>query len=194
MSKELIERLREAAMLYTDKAAMDLNAAASVIEIMVADRDALAAELRAVRGDQTPTTEDINLQEWKGMDGACAWHLIDRYAEDWSHVERLMNAWLEANREDLAAELKALMEQQPVAWYLDIEGWGREYNGLPHMSNGGIGTRLYAHPVPTRELTGAVDALAQHIRQIDGNHSMGAGALAEGIAEWADRYLKGEGE
>ena len=53
---------------------------------------------------------------------------------------------------------------------------------------------LYAHPVPTRELTGAVDALAQHIRQIDGNNSMGAGALAESIAEWADRYLKGEGE
>ena len=45
-----------------------------------------------------------------------------------------------------------------------------------------------------RELTDAVDDLAQHIRQIDGNHSMGAGELAESIAEWADRYLKGEEE
>ena len=79
------------------------------------ERDALAAELKAVRGDQVPTVEDINLQEWKGMDGACAWHLIDRYAEDWHHVARLMNAWLEANREELIAELKALREQDPVS-------------------------------------------------------------------------------
>jgi hypothetical protein len=89
---------------------------------IVAERDALAAELKAVRGNQTPTVEDINLQEWKGMDGACAWHLIDRYAEDWHHTARLMNAWLEANREELIAELKALREQEPVAGQCRFDG------------------------------------------------------------------------
>lgn len=38
----------------------------------------------------------------------------------------------------------------------------------------------------------AVDELAQFIRQIDGNHTMGAGALAERIVEWQasrERYV-----
>ena len=86
------------------------------LERVVSERDALAAELKGVRvTQQAPTTEDINLQEWKGMDGACAWHLIDRHADDWNHVARLMNAWLEANREDLVSELKSLREQEPPA-------------------------------------------------------------------------------
>lgn len=167
---------------------------------VVAERDALAAKLKAVRGDQSPTVEDINLQEWKGMDGACAWHLIDRHADDWNHIARLMNAWLEANREELAAELKALREQEPVSHEFQAQdGSWRGFINESHYKNtvedGSWPIRaLYAHPVPARELTDAVDKRAQHIRQIDGNHTMGAGALAESIAEWADRHLKGDGE
>lgn len=172
-----------------------------------ADRDALAAELKGVRvTQQSPTTDDINLQNWKGMDGACAWHLIDRHADDWNHVARLMNAWLEANREDLVGELKALREQAPVAWNVVSEGRKHGLHRLEKDARSHV-KRLQCHPFsaiaiaptamplyahPARELTDAVDDLAQHIRQIDGNHSMGAGALAESIAEWADRYLKGE--
>lgn len=202
MSKELIERLREAALLLTDKAAMDLNAAASVIEIMVADRDALAAELKAVRGDQAPTVEDINLQEWKGMDGGCAWHLIDRYAEDWHHTERLMNAWLEANREELIAELKALREQEPSCWTTyppsgryskckaEVDLWER---------NNWTIVPLYAHPVPARELTDADIALciasadksfAQE--RISGKPVLGV--WSKHLARAIERHLKGEGE
>ena len=121
-----------------------------------------------------------------------------------------------AERDALAAELKALREQVPFdaseARFRDAFDAAIRRGDWPSARNG-YGYRspmtqmawqasfctvnrlgLYAHPVPTRELTGAVDALAQHIRQIDGNNSMGAGALAESIAEWADRYLKGEGE
>ena len=36
-------------------------------------------------------------QNWLGMDGATAWHLIDRHADDWSDVGELMNAWLRAH-------------------------------------------------------------------------------------------------
>lgn len=39
---------------------------------------------------------------------------------------------------------------------------------------------LRAHPAPLPQ----VDELAQFIRQIDGDHRMGAGALAEHICEW----------
>ena len=46
-----------------------------------------------------------------------------------------------------SAERAKLDKQEPVAWYLDIDGWGREYNGLPKMSNGRTGTPLYAKPV-----------------------------------------------
>jgi len=38
-------------------------------------------------------------QEWKGMDGAIAWHLIDRHADNWNEAGEMMNAWLEANRQ-----------------------------------------------------------------------------------------------
>lgn len=47
----------------------------------------LAAELRA------PVSQD-----WKGMDGAIAWHLIDRHSNSWDEVGEMMNAWLEANK------------------------------------------------------------------------------------------------
>lgn len=36
-------------------------------------------------------------QKWKGMDGATAFHLIERHAENWNDAGDLMEAWLEAN-------------------------------------------------------------------------------------------------
>lgn len=36
-------------------------------------------------------------QQWAGMDGATAWHMIDRHAEDWSDVGEKMAAWYLAN-------------------------------------------------------------------------------------------------
>lgn len=51
-------------------------------------------------------------QRWAGMDGAIAWHLIERHAENWADVGLMMDAWLEANR-SLAAGKVA-----PVAWIL----------------------------------------------------------------------------
>ena len=64
------------------------------------------------------------------------------------HEVAVICATAEQERDALAAELQALREQEPVAWYCDIEDWGREYNGMPGMSNGAIGTPLYARPVP----------------------------------------------
>jgi nitroreductase len=38
-------------------------------------------------------------QDWRGMDGAIAWHLIDRHADGWDDVGAMMNAWLAAQAE-----------------------------------------------------------------------------------------------
>jgi hypothetical protein len=37
-------------------------------------------------------------QNWKGIDGAAAWHLIDRHSENWAQVGLHMNGWLKANQ------------------------------------------------------------------------------------------------
>lgn len=48
----------------------------------------------------TVTREEAQtFQRWKGMDGACAFHLIERHANGWGDVARMMEAWLAANRE-----------------------------------------------------------------------------------------------
>jgi hypothetical protein len=44
------------------------------------------------------TNEDANeIQNWKGMDGAIAYHLIERHANGWNDVGLMMRAWLVAN-------------------------------------------------------------------------------------------------
>jgi hypothetical protein len=51
------------------------------------------------------TPEDADkAQQWAGMDGATAWHLINRHAESWNEVGELMNAWLRANGGGSAAQ------------------------------------------------------------------------------------------
>ena len=62
-----------------------------------AERDRLAAECEALRAKHAPKVEDIDAQDWAGMDAAIAFHLIKRHGEDWDHCGRLMNAWLQAN-------------------------------------------------------------------------------------------------
>ena len=46
--------------------------------------------------EQEPTIED-NSQDWAGMDGATAWHLIHRHADGWADVGKMMDEWREAN-------------------------------------------------------------------------------------------------
>ena len=41
--------------------------------------------------------EAATFQEWRGMDGACAFHLIERHANGWGDTARMMEAWLAAN-------------------------------------------------------------------------------------------------
>jgi hypothetical protein len=41
----------------------------------------------------------IENKDWKGMDGAVAWHLIDRHADNWNEAGEMMTEWLEANKQ-----------------------------------------------------------------------------------------------
>jgi hypothetical protein len=190
ISKELIERLREAAAQRVASTAMigadDLIAAADALEIATAGMNAYCDELGSCRkAAGFGSADDPMAQEGVGAfsDPLCVAAFVE------SQFKRIV-----AERDALAAELKALREQKPVARIDDDESFQGPCRHAMAFVPMHRGSPLYAHPVPTRELTGAVDALAQHIRQIDGNNSMGAGALAESIAEWADRYLKGKGE
>ena len=45
------------------------------------------------------TSEEADaMQEWRGMDGATAFLLIERHADDWDDTREMMNAWLRANQ------------------------------------------------------------------------------------------------
>lgn len=48
--------------------------------------------------DTLTAEEARNKQHWKGMDGACAFHLIERHADGWNDVGLMMQAWLDANK------------------------------------------------------------------------------------------------
>lgn len=43
-----------------------------------------------------PTVPD-NMQDWAGMDGTTAWHLIERHADNWADIGKMMGEWLAAN-------------------------------------------------------------------------------------------------
>lgn len=47
--------------------------------------------------DRMTKEEAQATQDWKGMDGAIAFHLIERHADGWHQVGEMMDAWLEAN-------------------------------------------------------------------------------------------------
>lgn len=55
---------------------------------------------------QSMTREEAQtFQNWAGMDGACAFHLVERHANGWDDVARMMDAWLAANRKTPNARL-----------------------------------------------------------------------------------------
>ena len=59
--------------------------------------DAAVAVLKAISPPvQVPTVEEKS-QDWAGMDGATAWHLINRHADGWADVAKMMVEWLAAN-------------------------------------------------------------------------------------------------
>ena len=64
-------------------------------------------------------------QNWKGMDGSIAWHLIERHAENWNQVGEMMNEWLGENQkewvgltEDEVKECFAITPDMFLPWHI----------------------------------------------------------------------------
>lgn len=76
------------------------------IEVALQPATAPAQPAATAKPEHIPTPDDINAQDWEGMDGATAYQLIERHGEDWSHIGRLMGAWLAANT------VRAAMQQK----------------------------------------------------------------------------------
>jgi len=43
-------------------------------------------------------------QQWAEMEGSIAFHLIERHADDWEDVGKMMRAWLRANAKKCVEE------------------------------------------------------------------------------------------
>ena len=108
-----------------------------------------------------PTVPD-NMQDWAGMDGAIAWHLIERHADNWADIGKMMGEWLAANRG--AQPAPAVVE--PFG-YFKAEPFG--WTDCAETDEGAIA--LYASPPPhqiAEPASHAVkDVLAERQRQIN---------------------------
>lgn len=60
--------------------------------------EAIAVVEKALAQTQEPVAKvDDNSQKWAGMDGAIAFHLIERHADGWNDIRKMMEEWLSAN-------------------------------------------------------------------------------------------------
>lgn len=67
---------------------------------------------------QTPDLSEVRkeelAQDWKGMDGACAFSLIERHADNWKEIGYMMQMWLDTNQQDLKAQLECCRRENAV--------------------------------------------------------------------------------
>lgn len=222
MSKELIERLREAAAQRVASTAMigadDLIAAADALESLGADRDSWERQA----GDRL---DDV-LRVVAERDALA--NRVYQLEQKNSGAAEIIAAMQETHAED-QVELKALREQEPVAW--GDEPWmasfgvrvGRDSSNSIDLIFTTVGQRkfqLYAHeaaylrgllnkaeipgypnthPAPARELTDADIALC--IASADKSFAQERisgkpvlGVWSKHLARAIERYLKGEGK
>ncbi|MBU9550370.1 hypothetical protein KTE50_17660 [Burkholderia multivorans] len=70
--------------------------------------DLLLAEVEAANMQLTvPDWAEGDDQAWDKVTPAVAWHLIERHGENWAHIGRMMQAYLDAHTATLRAELEA---------------------------------------------------------------------------------------
>lgn len=62
----------------------------------VATNDTSKEYVDEMQKQRHETVED-NSQQWKGMDGAIAFHLIERHADNLDDIRKMMEEWLSAN-------------------------------------------------------------------------------------------------
>ena len=103
---EALEGLLADARAEAAKGAEAISSLASEREanaILTAENDQLRAQVERLQSEVKPTIED-NSQNWAGMDGATAWHLIERHSENWGDIGKMMHEWLSANQKTVGVE------------------------------------------------------------------------------------------
>lgn len=60
-------------------------------------RDTAIEALRQAleQSEQEPTVPD-NMQDWANLDGDIAWHLIERHADNWADIKKMMDEFVSA--------------------------------------------------------------------------------------------------
>ena len=67
-------------------------------------------------GGQETDRDWSQAQDWKGMDGATAWLLINRHADGWGDTRAMMEAWLAANAEEAVRLEREACELIAISW------------------------------------------------------------------------------
>jgi hypothetical protein len=91
---------------------------------MSADKTLLEAVRELQATAPAPTVED-NSQNWAALDGAVAWHLIERHADNWADVAKMMDEWLAAKLAPASARI-AELERQLAAMTVDRDSWAEQ--------------------------------------------------------------------
>jgi hypothetical protein len=87
---------------------------------MVEEAEAAALSAQEEPAPPTMTPEEARQsQNWRGISGAIAYHLIDRHADNWADISVMMDAWLEAN----ALNAQGMVQEAlPERWSNDRRG------------------------------------------------------------------------
>lgn len=119
----------------------------SVDEWIVAEK-ALREALAEQPAQQEPTVED-NSQNWRGMNGTTAYWLIQRHADGWADIGKMMGEWLEANQTQPAQQEPVQNNPLDCNVYL---GSGKDH-AIKHHVSYGPAQRTWVNATTWRGLT-----------------------------------------
>lgn len=92
-------------------------------------------------------TEAKTFQHWRGMNGATAYHLIERHADGWPDISVMMEAWLAANTEALKAAITGLLrfhQEGDDGAELPREYWSPGYREAVETAEALVGSNAQA--------------------------------------------------
>lgn len=110
MNKETIKAAREALDSLDDYARMNTGVDA------IGPRSVLERFISEVERTTAPVTTHDTSQDWAKLDGAQAFHLIERHADGWAETGNMMESWLAARM----AAAPAPIQQEPQAAQLAV--------------------------------------------------------------------------
>ena len=86
----VVEILHDALTEQAETHALELRAYEATVQN-------LEQRIREIEAQRVPVVGNDIPQDWKGVDGAVAWHLMDRHGEGWAHIGQMMDEWAAAN-------------------------------------------------------------------------------------------------